>query len=75
MAATPSASFDVLIKNISKGGIFFKTHQLLDQGQPLDLMIPMRDKGKLLKRRGTVVRGEGQGVGVEFFPTGKTSTS
>lgn len=75
MISTPAATFDVLINNISKGGIFFKTHQRLDQGQFLDLMIPMRNKGKLLKRRGTVVWSEDEGVGVEFQAPDKTSKS
>jgi hypothetical protein len=66
MVSTPAATFDVLINNISKGGIFFKTHQRLEYGQSLDLMIPMRNKGKLLKRHGKVVWSEDEGVGVEF---------
>jgi hypothetical protein len=70
MVSTPSTTFDVLINNISKGGIFFKTRQDLSHGQSLDLMIPMRNKGKLLKRRGTVVRCENDGIGVEFQPHG-----
>ena len=69
MVSTPSTTFDVLIKNISKGGIFFKTNQELNQGKSLDLMIPMKNKGKLLKRRGTVVWLEKDGVGVEFQAT------
>lgn len=71
MVSTPTGPFDILINNISKGGIFFKTHQRLDHGQLLDLMIPMRRKGKLLKRRGTVVWREDDGVGVEFQPQGQ----
>ena len=58
-------------RNISKGGIFFKTHQRLGQGQFLDLMIPMRNKGKLLKRRGTVVWSDSDGVGVELQTQGQ----
>ncbi len=73
--ATPAKTFDVLINNISKGGIFFRTHQTLDPGQMLDLMIPMRNKGKLLKRRGTVVWSAEQGVGVELQPPGRKSKS
>ena len=66
MVSTPSNTFDVLINNVSKGGIFFKTRQQLVEGQSLDLMIPMRKKGKLLKRRGTVIWCDNDGVGVEF---------
>lgn len=69
MVSTPSSTFDVLIKNISKGGIFFKTRQHLTQGQSLDLMIPLRNKGKLLKRQGTVVWSDEDCVGVQFDPS------
>jgi hypothetical protein len=72
MVSTPDETFDVLINNISKGGIFFKTRQQLSQGQSLDLMIPMRNKGKLLKRRGTVMWSEKEGVGVRFQPPGRS---
>ena len=73
MVSTTGSTFDVLIKNISKGGIFFRTNQQLEEGKPLDLMIPMRKKGKLLKRRATVVWYENDGVGVEFQPPGRSS--
>lgn len=72
MVSTPDETFDVLINNISKGGIFFKTRQQLLQGQSLDLMIPMRNKGKLLKRRGTVIWCQNDGVGVKFQPGGQS---
>jgi hypothetical protein len=72
MVSTPDETFDVLINNISKGGIFFKTRQQLSQGQSLDLMIPMRNKGKLLKRRGTVIWCQNDGVGVKFQPGGQS---
>ena len=75
MVSTPESSFDILINNISKGGIFFKTHQRLNQGQFLDLMIPMRKKGKLLKRRGTVVWSDDEGIGVEFQAPDQTPKS
>ena len=71
MVSTPTTNFDILINNISKGGIFFKTRQQLTEGQSLDLMIPMRKKGKLLKRHGTVMWCENDCVGVEFQPPKK----
>ena len=71
MVSTSETAFDVLINNISKGGIFFKTHQQLSQGQTLDLMIPLRNKGKLLKRSGTVIWCRDEGVGVQLGSGGK----
>lgn len=71
MVSTTKTTFDVLIQNISKGGIFFKSGQQLAQGKSLDLMIPMKNKGKLLKRRGTVVWCENDGVGVQFQAPGQ----
>jgi hypothetical protein len=74
LVSTPDDTFDVLINNISKGGIFFSTRQQLSQGQSLDLMIPMRNKGKLLKRRGTVIWCENEGVGVKFQPPDRSKS-
>lgn len=74
-AATAQKTFDVLIDNISKGGIFFKTRQQLVRGQSLDLMIPMRSKGKLLKRHGTVIWSEDESVGVKLQSPGRPKPS
>lgn len=66
--STPLQTFGVLIDNVSKGGIFFKTHHDLTPGQRLNLMIPLRRKGKLLRKSAKVVWSKDGSVGVQFQP-------
>ena len=61
------------IKNISLGGIFLKTPQDIPLGQRLSLAIPVRKKGKIIKRTGKIVWKSDGGVGIEFLETEKNS--
>jgi hypothetical protein len=64
------------IKNISLGGIFLKTNENdgLDVGQQLQLAIPNRKKGSVIKRYARVTWSNHSGFGVEFQRNaGKTS--
>ncbi|MEJ2729340.1 MAG: PilZ domain-containing protein [Deltaproteobacteria bacterium] len=64
------------IKNISLGGVFLKTNENdgLDVGQQLQLAIPNRKKGSVIKRRARVKWSNNSGSGVEFLrPAGKAS--
>lgn len=54
------------IRNISLGGIFLKTAHDLPVGQRLSLAIPVRKKGKIIKRSGKIVWANHNGVGIEF---------
>ncbi len=54
------------IKNISVGGIFLKTNNNAAVGQLLNLAIPVRKKGKIIKRSGKIVWADYIGVGIEF---------
>ena len=58
-----------LCRNISSGGLFFETGEFKKQfynGQEILLNIPSRDREKLLKIVGKIVRVEVNGVGVKF---------
>ena len=58
-----------LCRNISKGGLFFETGEFKNQlhvGQDILLNIPSKDRKKLLKIMGEIVRIEAFGVGVKF---------
>jgi hypothetical protein len=64
------------IKNISLGGVFLKTNENdgLDVGQQLQLAIPNRKKGSVIKRHARVTWSNNSGFGVEFQrPEGKAS--
>ena len=61
------------IKNISLGGIFLKTPQDIPLGQRLSLAIPVRKKGKIIKRTGKIVWKSDGGLGIEFLGTEKNS--
>jgi len=61
------------IKNISVGGIFLKTSHDIPLGQRLSLAIPVRKKGKIIKRTGKIVWKSQGGLGVEFLGSEKTS--
>ena len=54
------------IKDISLGGIFLKTDTGITVGKRLQLAIPVRKKGKVLKRAGKIVWANQSGVGIEF---------
>jgi hypothetical protein len=56
------------IKNISLGGVFLKTNENdgLDVGQQLQLAIPNRKKGNVIKRRGSVTWSSHNGFGIKF---------
>ncbi len=56
------------IKNISLSGAFIKTNENdgLDVGQPLQLAIPNRKKGNVIKRVAKVIWSSHKGLGVEF---------
>ena len=54
------------IKNISLGGIFLRTPHDLSVGQRLSLAIPVRKKGKIIKRIGSIAWTNHDGVGIEF---------
>ena len=54
------------IRNISLGGIFLKTSHDIPVGQRLSLAIPVRKKGKIIKRTGKIVWANHEGVGIEF---------
>jgi len=56
------------IKNISLSGAFIKTNENdgLDVGQPLQLAIPNRKKGNVIKRIARVIWSNHKGLGVEF---------
>ncbi len=54
------------IKNISLGGIFLKTPHDIAVGQRLSLAIPIRKKGKIIKRIGKIAWANHDGVGIEF---------
>ena len=59
----------VLCRNISKGGIFFETSDFKSQlqvGQDILINIPSKDRKKLIKIMGGVVRTDPTGVGVKF---------
>jgi Tfp pilus assembly protein PilZ len=59
------------ISNISLGGIFLKTAHKLPVGQRLSLAIPVRKKGKIIKRTGKIVWASHDGVGIEFQQSAK----
>jgi hypothetical protein len=56
------------VKNISLGGVFFKTNENdgLDVGQQFQLAIPNRKKGNVIKRHARVIWSSYNGFGVEF---------
>jgi hypothetical protein len=56
------------VKNISLGGVFFKTNENdgLDVGQQFRLAIPNRKKGNVIKRHASVIWSSHNGFGVEF---------
>jgi hypothetical protein len=56
------------IKNISLGGVFLKTNENdgLDVGQKLQMAIPNRKKGNVIKRFARVTWSNHSGFGVEF---------
>ena len=54
------------IRNISLGGIFLKTFNNITVGQKLLLAIPIRKKGKVIKRSGKIVWSNQSGVGIKF---------
>lgn len=54
------------IENISLGGIFLKTTNNISVGQRLHLAMPVRKKGKVVKRAGKIIWSNPQGVGIEF---------
>ncbi|MGD8521523.1 MAG: PilZ domain-containing protein [Desulfobacterales bacterium] len=57
------------IKDISLGGIFLKTANNVKVGQRLRLAIPIRKKGKVIKRSGKIVWSNKVGVGIKFQQT------
>jgi Tfp pilus assembly protein PilZ len=59
------------IRNISLGGIFLKTPHTVPVGQRLSLAIPVRKKGKIIKKTGRIVWADHDGVGIEFQPSEK----
>ena len=64
------------IKNISLGGVFLKTNENdgLDVGQQLQMAIPNRKKGNVIKRHGKVTWSNHSGFGIKFQRnTGKVS--
>ena len=66
------------VKNISLGGVFFKTNENdgLDVGQQFRLAIPNRQKGNVIKRHARVIWSSHNGFGVEFQRnTGKVSSN
>jgi hypothetical protein len=66
------------IKNISLGGVFLKTNENdgLDVGQNLQLAIPNRRKGNVIKRYGRVTWSNRSGFGIKFLRnTGKASNN
>jgi hypothetical protein len=66
------------IKNISLGGVFLKTNENdgLDVGQQLQLAIPNRKKGNVIKRYARVAWSNYSGFGVKFQRNvGKASDS
>lgn len=66
------------VKNISLGGVFFKTNENdgLDVGQQFQLAIPNRKKGNVIKRHASVIWSSHNGFGVEFRRnTGKVSSN
>jgi hypothetical protein len=66
------------VKNISLGGVFFKTNENdgLDVGQQFRLAIPNRKKGNVIKRHARVIWSSHNGFGVEFQrDTGKVSSN
>ena len=60
------------ISNISLGGIFLKTAHDIPVGQRLCLAIPVRKKGKIIKRIGKIVWANHDGVGIEFQQSEKS---
>jgi hypothetical protein len=58
-------------KNISLGGIFLKTENEVEIGQQLNLAIPVRKKGKIIKRTGKIVWSNQTGVGIKFLSQDK----
>ena len=56
------------IKNISLSGAFIKTNENdgLDVGQPLQLAIPNRKKGNVIKRSARVIWSNHKGLGIKF---------
>ncbi|MCK5205124.1 MAG: PilZ domain-containing protein [Desulfobacterales bacterium] len=56
------------VKNISLGGVFFKTNEndVLDIGQQFRLAIPNRKKSNVIKRHARVIWSNRNGFGVEF---------
>ncbi len=59
------------IQNISPSGIFLKTANEIEIGQQLNLAIPVRKKGKIIKRTGRIVWSNKTGVGIEFLSSAK----
>ena len=59
------------IKDVSLGGIFLKTANNVTVGQKLHLAIPIRKKGKVIKRSGKIVWVNQAGVGIKFLKTVK----
>ena len=68
---TKNDIFQGEIRNISLGGIFLKTSNKVLVGQRLNLAIPVRKKGKIVKRAGKIVWSDQTGVGVEFLSPSK----
>ncbi len=58
--------YEGLVKDISRGGMFIKSHEKFPIGQELTLAIPSANRLKGLKLRGKVVRRNKEGIGVKF---------
>ena len=60
--------FHATTENVSRGGVFVKTRDIVPVGQQISVEIPPSKKGKIARLRGKVTRTNPKGFGVQFLP-------
>lgn len=59
-------SYDGVVKNISLGGVYIETHHPVTVGNEISLTLTHMDDERHCNIRGTVVRRDAKGIGVQF---------
>jgi len=61
-------TYEGISENVSSGGVFIKTRDLVPVGQQVTVFIPAKKKGKIKKLNGRVAWSNRMGFGVKFGP-------
>jgi PilZ domain len=59
-------TYEGITENVSSGGVFIKTRNLVAVGNPVTVYIPVKKKGKIKRLQGKVTWSNRMGFGVKF---------